>query len=91
MMLSTAFALMLALAPAGETTDLARDGLRGDETLSRRDPIVQLPNPSSEIELRYRVTATDARLNRRLMGPPRRFVQGVPAEPVDSFAEFCSH
>jgi hypothetical protein len=35
-------------------------------------------------ELRYRVTASKPRLNRRLMGPPERFVAGVPAEPVDS-------
>jgi hypothetical protein len=35
-------------------------------------------------ELRYRVTATKPRLNRRLMASPTRFVQGVPAEPVDS-------
>ena len=37
------------------------------------------------VELHYRVTATGARRNRRLMGPVRREVQGVPAEPVDSF------
>lgn len=32
----------------------------------------------------YRVTATQPRLNRRVMGQARRFVRGVPAEPVDS-------
>jgi hypothetical protein len=36
-------------------------------------------------ELTYRITAGDARLNRRMMGPVRRDVHGVPAEPVDSF------
>ena len=39
----------------------------------------------TRVELTYRVTAGDPRLNRRLMGPVRRDVQGVPAEPVDSF------
>ena len=35
-------------------------------------------------ELRYRVVGTNPRLNRRMMGPAQRLVQGVPAEPVDS-------
>jgi len=36
-------------------------------------------------ELSYQVIAQSPRLNRRLMGAVRREVQGVPAEPVDSF------
>ncbi|MCP3978670.1 MAG: hypothetical protein GY716_04965 [bacterium] len=47
-----------------------------------------LPEASAEagkpVGLRYRITATNARLNRRPIGPVRRWVQGVPAEPVDS-------
>jgi hypothetical protein len=35
--------------------------------------------------LRYRITASKPRLNRRLMGPVRRWVGRVAAEPVDSF------
>jgi len=35
--------------------------------------------------LRYEVIAQSPRLNRRLMGPITGRVQGVPAEPVDSF------
>ncbi|MDH3627270.1 MAG: hypothetical protein OES25_06385 [Acidobacteriota bacterium] len=41
--------------------------------------------PVAATELRYRITATAARVNRRPMGPTRRRVQGVPAEPIDSF------
>jgi hypothetical protein len=33
----------------------------------------------------YEVVATRPRLNRRVTGPVTRWVQGVPAEPVDSF------
>lgn len=35
--------------------------------------------------LRYEVVATAPRLNRQVMGPVLSFIQGVPAEPVDSF------
>jgi hypothetical protein len=49
----------------------------------------QLDGPSNELRvsraLRYLVRASNARLNRKVMGPVDRYVQGVPAEPVDSF------
>lgn len=35
--------------------------------------------------LSYRIVATNPRLNRRVMGPVTAWVDGVPAEPVDSF------
>lgn len=36
-------------------------------------------------DLVYRVEAGNPRLNRRVMGPVTRTIQGIPAEPVDSF------
>ena len=77
--------MMLALSASAEETDLSRRVGESRAAGATRDPIVQLPIETGSIELSYKVTGTDARLNRRLMGPTRRFVQGVPAEPVDSF------
>ena len=33
----------------------------------------------------YKITATNARLNRLVTGTPTSFVDGIPAAPVDSF------
>ena len=63
------------LAPA-----LAQVDAVGIEELPDRPPAAQ----DGAVSLRYRVVATQPRLNRRVMGPVRRWVQGVPAEPVDS-------
>lgn len=84
----TIAALLVAVClPAlGQGVDLTRP--RDDRRSIERDPqpIDTLPVPDPErVELRYRVSASGARLNRRVMGPVRRDVQGIPAEPVDSF------
>ena len=68
---------LAAVASAGSRDDRSRTGLRSEA--------VGRPSQPEGQELRYRVTARSPRLNRRLMGPPERFVQGVPSEPVDSF------
>lgn len=69
-----ALALALPLLLVGASSDsLAQAGRGGVRE-------IVLPGP-----LRYEVVAGAPRLNRKLTGPARRFVQGVPAEPVDSF------
>lgn len=50
----------------------------------RPDEPGEIDAPTGPTGLRYVIEATNGRLNRRLMDEPRRFVQGVPAEPVDS-------
>jgi hypothetical protein len=78
--------VVLATSPA-----FAGPGLRGNALDD--DPLASGPTrprgePStfeSEVGLRYRITASKPRLNRRLMGPVRRWVGRVAAEPVDSF------
>jgi len=78
--------LLFAPAHAPAFGQSSRDALPRDGA-ERSLPIDSLPidDPDAAVELRYRVTASEPRLNRRLMGPTRRDVQGVPAEPVDSF------
>jgi len=57
-----------------------------DPTISRPTfPREEFPEIEEKIGLRYRITASRPRLNRRLMGPVRRWVGRVAAEPVDSF------
>jgi hypothetical protein len=57
-----------------------------DPTISRPTfPREEIPEIEEKIGLRYRITASRPRLNRRLMGPVRRWVGRVAAEPVDSF------
>lgn len=51
------------------------------DTLAEREPAQR----AAASQLTYRVTASHARLNRRLMGPVKRWLHGVAAEPVDSF------
>ena len=63
--------LLLASSPA-----LADDRALPDPLRDRVD---------SQVGLRYRIIASKPRLNRRMMGPVRRWVGRVPAEPVDSF------
>ncbi len=76
-------ATLTASAGPGRRGAALRDG---DPTASKpTGPRGELPTVEREIGLRYRITATKPRLNRRLMGPARRFVGRVPAEPIDSF------
>ncbi len=63
---------LVAVSPSG-----AQDPVRPQGPIAAERP--------GDVELRYVVRASGARLNRRLMGPVRRDVHGVPAEPVDSF------
>lgn len=67
--LSALFAVVVTTLPA---TAGAAGRAGGDQLV--------MPGP-----LRYEVVAAKPRLNRMLRGPATRFVQGVPAEPVDSF------
>jgi hypothetical protein len=54
------------------------------DVVSDRAVRAERPVEREDKALRYRITASKPRLNRRLMAPPTRFVQGVPSEPVDS-------
>ena len=60
------------VAPVGAQTG----GIR----MFDEDPPTVVSGPLS-----YRIVATRPRLNRRVMGPVTAWVDGVPAEPVDSF------
>ena len=72
-------------APAGQGRRRAAPP-DNDPTISRPTfPREELPEIEEKIGLRYRITASRPRLNRRLMGPVRRWVGRVAAEPVDSF------
>lgn len=70
-----------AVAAVEPARDAPREAARpGVSELNPPGPVTPA-GPS----LVYRVTASNARVNRRVTGPVRRSVQGVPAEPVDSF------
>ena len=51
-------------------------------------PQLKQPEPATlqRKPLRYQVVASDARLDRRVMGSVTNSIRGVPAEPVDSIA-----
>jgi hypothetical protein len=79
--------LVLATPPASAGPGRRADALHDDDPTSSRSlrPKGELPTFEGQTGLRYRITAIKPRLNRRLMGPVRRWVGRVPAEPVDSF------
>ena len=79
--------LVLATSPAPAGQGRRRAAPPDDDpTISRPTfPREELPEIEEKIGLRYRITASRPRLNRRLMGPVRRWVGRVAAEPVDSF------
>lgn len=79
--------LVLAMSPASAEPGRRVRSLHDDDVISSRptSPRGERPSGKKEIGLRYRITASNPRLNRRLMGPVRRWVGGVAAEPVDSF------
>lgn len=79
--------LVLATSPAPAGQGRRRSAPPdNDPTMSKPTiPREELPELEEKIGLRYRITASRPRLNRRLMGPVRRWVGGVAAEPVDSF------
>lgn len=83
---ATTMALAVLLVPAVPARAGGRDWPFGSALDRARGRALGLLKPDrvEPARLRYRVTATSPRLNRRLTGPTRRFVQGVPAEPVDS-------
>jgi hypothetical protein len=89
MLVTTALAMTAALATADASAAPGRfDEIErgGERTLSRPAPPGEgYPVVGKEIGVRYRVTASRPRLNRRPMGPIRRWVGGVPAEPIDSY------
>ncbi|RLE22970.1 MAG: hypothetical protein DRJ50_06880 [Actinobacteria bacterium] len=71
--------LILAISALATSAVSAESGQRS-KSLRGAGPVTH-----QGVGLRYRITASKPRLNRRLMGPVRRWVGPVPAEPVDSF------
>lgn len=79
--------LVLAAPPAAAGPDRHSDALRRDDPKTSKSLRPHGRHFAFDVEpgIRYRITAVNPRLNRRLMGPVRRWVGRVPAEPVDSF------
>ena len=79
--------VVLATSPASAGSDRRGHAPDGDGPTFSRPPFPGggIPVVANPIGLRYRITASRPRLNRRMMGPVRRWVGRVPAEPVDSF------